>query len=83
MKRREFINSAAMLGLTPYLSGVTGLISSNAFGAKNVITTKNKKSVVVIFQRGAVDGLSMLSPFGDSYFSKEIFLSLYSIAAIY
>ena len=33
---------------------------------------KKQKSLIVIFQRGAVDGLSMVSPIGDSYYNKDI-----------
>jgi uncharacterized protein (DUF1501 family) len=42
------------------------------FAADPVKATGGKKKLVVIFQRGAVDGLSMVAPFGDkNYYAQR------------
>lgn len=67
MKRRDFIQNSALLGLTPYLN-LMSLLSESAYAQQ----VKKSKSLIVIFQRGAVDGLSMLNPYGDVNYSKDI-----------
>lgn len=68
MKRRELIHKLAALGVLPYV-GAFEFLGHKAYAEALL---KRKKTLVVIFQRGAVDGLSMVSPLGDSYFNKEI-----------
>lgn len=68
MKRRELIQKLAALGVLPYI-GVFDLLGAQAYAEA---LKKRKKTLLVIFQRGAVDGLSMVSPLGDSYFNKDL-----------
>lgn len=68
MKRRDFISSSAALGILPYLNWGESLISLSS----SAEILKSKKTVVVIFQRGAADGLSVMSPIGDAYFSQDL-----------
>lgn len=68
MNRRELLLQMSALGL---LSAVPG------WGQAAVKRAKKNKTLVLIFQRGAVDGLSMVSPFGDSHFNAEIRPSLF------
>ena len=66
MKRRVFLKSGALafvtLGLTP------GFVWRTAWAE----TGRRRKTLVCIFQRGAVDGLNMIVPFGErSYYSMR------------
>jgi len=68
MKRRDFIKD----------SGLFILGSSLPFGFRSLVhavdapTLKEEKVLVVIFQRGAADGLAMVVPHGDSDYGKQI-----------
>lgn len=68
MKRRDFLNSAATLGVWPYLNWVDAFL--NVSSAAEI--PKSKKTMIVIFQRGGVDGLAVMSPLGDSYFNQKL-----------
>jgi uncharacterized protein (DUF1501 family) len=72
MKRRELIQNLAALGLLPQLGLLDVLLSPRALANTMATRSKAKKSLVVIFQRGAVDGLSMLAPYGDSNYNKQL-----------
>lgn len=65
--RREFLHSGVLIAggsvLMPLLS---------SFGLASTISVKNRKTLVVIFQRGAVDALSMILPHGDRSYNKEL-----------
>ena len=68
MKRRAFVRHGALallaLGLPPdFLT--RSLLAQSTAGAK-------KKTLICIFQRGAVDGLSMVTPFGErDYYARR------------
>lgn len=52
------------------MAGIGAMASSPAFlrqfaNGASLSKTNGKKTLVVIFQRGAVDGLNMIAPFGD------------------
>jgi uncharacterized protein (DUF1501 family) len=61
--RRVFLNRSAL--------SFFGITSSGLFLGKNLIAgqaTKRGKIFVLIFQRGAMDGLSMVPPIGDTHY---------------
>src|SRR5205085_1908179 len=59
MNRRTFLKSSG-------LALVAGPLLPNVFvRMANAATTKGNKTLVAIFQRGAVDGLNMLVPYGE------------------
>ncbi len=59
MNRRIFLKSSG-------LALVSGALLPNVFvRMANAATTKGKKVVVAIFQRGAVDGLNVVIPYGE------------------
>ena len=59
MNRRTFFKSSG-------LALVAGGLLPNVFvRMADASTTKGKKTLVAIFQRGAVDGLSVVVPFGE------------------
>ena len=68
MKRRTFLKSACKLvggAAATSVAGVTGLFSTEAQAAQG-------KSLVVIFQRGAADGINTLVPYADpDYYSNR------------
>ncbi len=62
MMRRDFLKSAGLLvmsGLLPSVSGWTYSKQQSGPGGKRLI---------VIFLRGAVDGLSVIAPYGDAHY---------------
>jgi uncharacterized protein (DUF1501 family) len=60
MNRRIFLKSSG-------LALVGGALMPNVFvRMANASTTRGKKVLVAIFQRGAVDGLNMIVPYGES-----------------
>lgn len=68
MERRTFVRHGALallaLGLPPEFL-TRSLLAQNT-------ATARKKTLICIFQRGAVDGLSMVTPFGEkSYYDKR------------
>lgn len=73
MDRRVFVKSGAMallaLGMPPEFLQ-RSLLASTSDGAR-------RKTLICIFQRGAVDGLSMVVPFGErSYYEKRRSIAL-------
>lgn len=68
MKRRDFISNSMALGILPYLNWADAFM--NLSSAAEIM--KSKKTLIVIFQRGAADGLSIMSPVGDTYFNKDL-----------
>lgn len=72
MDRRYFIKST---GITLASLGIIGTAPKffQSFAAANVLNDKSngkRKTIVTIFQRGAVDALNMVVPFGESdYYS--------------
>jgi uncharacterized protein (DUF1501 family) len=68
MQRRVFVKHGALallaLGLPPEFL-TRSLLAQNTAGAR-------KKTLICIFQRGAVDGLSMVTPFGEKdYYARR------------
>lgn len=61
ISRRIFLKDGAMAALG--MSMVPGFVQRAALAAQPVVG--GKKTLVTIFQRGGVDGLSMVVPFGD------------------
>lgn len=65
--RRDFIIQSLTLGtgvfLVPHYLPAASIIKP---------AQSSKKTIVVIFQRGAADALAMLSPVGDSNFNKSL-----------
>lgn len=70
MKRRELIQKLAALGVLPHLNLFSAVLQSQSYA--KTASIKKPKTLIVIFQRGAVDGLSMLVPYGDSNYNKEV-----------
>jgi uncharacterized protein (DUF1501 family) len=65
--RRDFIRSAAALSA----AGVV-LLGPGAWAARAIEGDTSRKRLVVVFLRGAVDGLSVVVPYGDSeYYEKR------------
>jgi uncharacterized protein (DUF1501 family) len=65
MNRRYFLKSGSLA-----LAGIGMSLSAPAFLQRtvmgNAITGGKKKTLIAIFQRGAVDGLNMVVPFGEA-----------------
>jgi uncharacterized protein (DUF1501 family) len=71
MNRRYFLKSGSIA-----LASIGMSLSAPAFLERvvmgNTITGGKRKTLIAIFQRGAVDGLNMVVPFGESaYFSSR------------
>ncbi len=65
MHRRVFLKGGAVALLA--LGSPPGFLARAAMGASALGSrTGRRKTVVFVFQRGAVDGLNMVVPFGDS-----------------
>src|ERR1700683_4375549 len=60
ISRREFLRRAAILSA----SGVV-LLGPNAWAARALAGDSSKKRIVVVFLRGAVDGLNVVVPHGE------------------
>ncbi len=66
MNRRDFLKGAAALGSAGWILGPAGWIAS-AFA-----DTGNQARLIVVFLRGAVDGLNVVPPHGDAaYFEMR------------
>lgn len=63
MDRRTFLKSASLLSLSMILPGAQGWAFSN--------DKPSKKKLVVVFLRGAVDGLSVVAPYGDGDYYRS------------
>jgi uncharacterized protein (DUF1501 family) len=68
MNRRFFIKSGsiAMASVGMSLSAPAFLRRAILAHENNVVTGGKRKTLIAIFQRGAVDGLNMVVPFGES-----------------
>ncbi|MGZ3692520.1 MAG: DUF1501 domain-containing protein [Pseudobdellovibrio sp.] len=77
MKRRDFLKQAGLLGVLPYLNWSETFLSHSALAETLKKAKAANKTLIVVFQRGAVDGLSMLSPIGDKNYNTDIRPSLY------
>lgn len=63
MNRREFLKAGAFFSLSLLSTGVNGI----AYGGTKSL---DGKKLVVVFLRGAIDGLNVVAPYGDSrYYS--------------
>jgi len=60
MKRREFLQ-LSLISTSGFL-----LLGENGWAAKAVGDDKNRKRLVVVFLRGAVDGLNVVVPYGEA-----------------
>ena len=61
MKRRKFIQQAGIFSASSLVA-----IAANAIVSRSISATPNSKRLIVIFLRGAVDGLSVVVPYTDS-----------------
>ena len=66
MDRRYFLKSSGIALASFGLMSVAPNFLQQFANAQTVIKTGKKKTLIVIFQRGAVDGLNMVVPHGDS-----------------
>jgi uncharacterized protein (DUF1501 family) len=66
MARRDFIRGAAVLSAAGIM-----LFGPHAWAARAVGGDPNRKRLVVIFLRGAVDGLNVVVPYGDEAYYEE------------
>ena len=64
--RREFLRAAAALSA----AGVV-LIGPHAWAARALAGDTSRKRMVVVFMRGAVDGLNLVVPCGDSQYYEQ------------
>lgn len=68
ISRRAFMRNGALglfsLGADPLFLGRAALAAARQGGGRN-------RTLVLLFQRGAVDGLSMVVPVGDEWYWKE------------
>jgi uncharacterized protein (DUF1501 family) len=64
--RRQFIRGAAMLAA----AGVV-MIGPRAWAARALAGDPSHKRLVVVFMRGAVDGLSLVVPYGDTQYYEQ------------
>jgi uncharacterized protein (DUF1501 family) len=64
--RRQFIRGAAMVAA----AGVV-MIGPQAWAARALAGDSSRKRLVVVFMRGAVDGLNLVVPYGDSQYYEQ------------
>lgn len=66
MDRREFLKTASLASLSCLIPGF------QAWAVESGGTKRNNNKLIVVFLRGAVDGLSVLVPYGDNeYYSTR------------
>jgi uncharacterized protein (DUF1501 family) len=63
--RRAFMKSGAMAVFATGLGGVPSFITATAGEKKIIAPYKKNKTLVCIFQRGAMDGLMAVTPYAD------------------
>lgn len=67
MNRREFLKQATVFSASGLL-----LLRGNAWAARAIGDEQNRKRLVVVFLRGAVDGLNVVVPYSeDAYYSSR------------
>ena len=73
MDRRLFLKSSGLflLGHATFPLLFPRLLK-DAFAGTLAPSSSSKKVIVVIFQRGAMDGLSMIPPLGDSHYNSTL-----------
>lgn len=82
--RRVFLKSGALALFATGLGGVPHFIAKAAQSSKLWQPYKKAKTLVCIFQRGAMDGLMAVTPFTDTYLKKArpgLFMSAAQSAA--
>lgn len=65
MGRREFLRTATLAASGAIIMG------PHAWAARSSATVKNNKRLIVVFLRGAVDGLNVVVPYGDSNYYEN------------
>jgi uncharacterized protein (DUF1501 family) len=63
MKRRTFLQTASLVG-----GGILVPVGFNSWAARGMTQTGNRKRTIVIFLRGAIDGLSVVVPHQESIY---------------
>ncbi len=77
MNRRYFLKSGSIALASLGLSLSAPAFLERVVQGRNVITGGKRKTLIAIFQRGAVDGLNMVVPFGESnYYSLRPFIAI-------
>jgi uncharacterized protein (DUF1501 family) len=72
ISRRVFLKSGAMAFVAAGLGGTSGpLWLREAAWAAPTRASNRRKTLVCLFQRGAVDGLSMVVPHGDPFYYRH------------
>ena len=61
MKRRKFIEQAGIFSASSLVA-----VGANAWLSRSISAAPNSKRLIVIFLRGAVDGLSVVVPYADN-----------------
>jgi uncharacterized protein (DUF1501 family) len=81
VSRRGFLKSGglALLGVG-LMGGIPGFLAEAAASEKIISPYKKRKTLICIFQRGAMDGLMAVTPFTDQYL-KEARPTLFMSAA--
>jgi uncharacterized protein (DUF1501 family) len=82
--RRGFLKSGALALFAAGLGGVPSFLAQAAHTRKIISPYKKHKTLVTIFQRGAMDGLMAVNPFTDEYLQKarpNLFMSAAKSAA--
>lgn len=65
--RRAFVKTGGLALFGIGIGGVPGFLTRAVAGGGVVMPYKKKKTLVCIFQRGAMDGLMAVTPFTDTY----------------
>lgn len=65
--RRVFMKQGAMAVFAAGLGGIPSFLAKAANRVQSVAPFQRKKTLVCIFQRGAMDGLMALSPYNDPF----------------
>jgi len=68
--RRGFLKEGGLALFGIGLGGIPGFIARAAEGYKMRLPYKNRKILVCIFQRGAMDGLMAVTPFTDGFLKQ-------------
>jgi uncharacterized protein (DUF1501 family) len=70
VNRRAFIKGSGLSMLSIGLAGMPGFLARAAGTGKVIAPYKKTKTLVFIFQRGAMDGLMAVTPFTDAYLQQ-------------
>ena len=78
LDRRAFIRRAALLGA----AGVV-MLGPHAWAARALGGDSSRKRLVVVFMRGAVDGLNVVVPYGEpNYYDSRPTIAIARAAAM-